>query len=232
MGPKKLQLSKVTSAIVFGHADADGHLATEQSRTNLQALGIDVKNLVITPETRNYRFWERTFANWNFKCGQMVITVDIAFSFQDPLRSLETVLTTVDSNQTTQFVVIDHHPLMQPKAPRPNLTLLEADSVYQCCFGPPTDELMVVAAICDGDEKSVLSRISPKFEKRAKGVRRAAADTQGLAGTKLLRLLRHRQWKFFEALAEEPSEFHVTARGRRRGSLPNSPMLEAAKAGF
>ena len=170
--------------------------------------------------------------NIDFRGHQLVVVVDIAFNFRDPLQSLKPVLRTVDNHPNTQFVVIDHHPLRQPKEPRSNLSLVEVDSAYECCFGHPSDELMVVAAICDRDEKVVRKRITPEFKKRAIGVRRAAADILGLAGFRLLNLIRRRQWEFFEALAEEPQKLHISARGRRKTTGPISPLLEAAKAGI
>lgn len=229
-GAIELNLQGKSPAIVFGHADADGHLAAEQSRANLQAKGINVRKVVVSPETNSYRFWERAFPSLDFSRIQLVVAVDIAFSFRKPDRSLEALLQAVDNYPRTQFVVIDHHPLKQPANSRSNLTLIEVDSVYDCCFGTPSDELMAVAAICDGDGQTIRSRRSFEFEKRAIGVRRAAADMGGVAGPKLMGLLRLRQWDFFEALAEEPAEFHRQARGRRTANSLTSPLLKAANA--
>ena len=218
-------------ALVFGHADADGHLAAEQTRINLEAAGIRVEKLIVGPQTRNYRFWERAFSSQEFEEFRLVVAVDIAFSFRNPSRSLEVVLQTVDTNPFTEFVLIDHHPLQHPEQPRSNLTLVEVDSAYGCCFGQPSDDLMVVAALCDGDKWAVRPLASSKLKKRAIGVRRAAADCHGLAGSGLLTLLHNRRWEVFEALAEESPEFHMSARGRRRDCGPQSPVLEALKTG-
>lgn len=226
-----LELQNASPAIIFGHADADGHLAAEQTRTNLEAEGIEVSDIVITPETRNYRFWERTFPGLDFREFRLVVVVDIAFNFRNPTHSLDSLLQTVDRHPSTHVVVIDHHPLKRSARPRTNLTMVEVDSVYDCCLGAPSDELMVVAATCDGDAKAVKSRTSDRFIKRALGVRRAAADMQSMMGPRLLSLLRTRQWEFFESLAEEPAEFHRTVRGRRTSSSPKSPLLEAARNG-
>ena len=219
-----------SQALVFGHSDADGHLAAEQTRTNLQTEGINVNEVIVSNSTRNYRFWETSFTQSDFKNHQLVVIVDIAFNFRDPLRSLTAVLETIDNYPNTQFLIIDHHPLPQPERQRSNLSLVEVDSAYKCCFGPPSDELMVVAAICDRDEKTVRPRITPAFKKRAVGVRRAAADIFGLAGSQLLNLIRKRRWEFFEELAAEPPKFHLSVRGRRRTTSPVSPLIEAAKA--
>ena len=229
--PAGLQLQGASPAIVFGHADADGHLSAEQSRTNLQAAGINVEEVVVAPETSSYRFWAQTFPHLDFHRFRLVVVVDIAFNFRNPDQSLEALVQVVDDYSKTQFVVIDHHPLQRPKSPRPNLTLIEANSVYDCCFGAPSDELMVVAALCDGDGRAVRSRTSFELTKRAIGVRRAAADTGGVAGAKLMSLLRRRRWDFFEALSEEPTEFHRHARRRRTARSLNSPLLDAARTG-
>lgn len=225
------RLRGTSPAIVFGHADADGHLAAEQSRTNIEAQGIRVDEVVVGPETRNYSFWERSFPSYDFTGFRLVVVVDIAFRFKDPDQSLKAVLEVADRHLETQFVVIDHHPIKQPATLRSNLTLINADTVYQCCVGTPSEELMVVAAICDGDGKAVESRTKDIHVKLADGVRRAAADIGGVAGPKLLELLKRRQWDFFEHLADEPSDFHRRVRGRRTARSAASPLLKAAMAG-
>ena len=48
----------LSSAILFGHADADGRLAAEQSRDWLVQRGVSVET-VVSSDTRNYRFWEK-----------------------------------------------------------------------------------------------------------------------------------------------------------------------------
>jgi hypothetical protein len=126
--------------------------------------------------------------------------------------------------------VIDHHPLLAPESGRPNLRLLSVSQAFHCCLGDPQDELMVVAAICEREESTVLPRSSALFRKRAVGLRRACADVSGVSGAILLRLLRERRWDFLEALADEPSHLHRSVRGRRVAGLPRSPLLESAKS--
>ena len=217
------------TAVVFGHADADGHLAAEQSRRNLEAEGINVQETVVSQETRGHRFWERGFSSYRFADIGLVVVVDIAFNFKDAASSLEAVLEVVDCSPSTHFVVVDHHPLVYPASERPNLTLREADSVFDCCYGTPSDELMVPAAICDGDAGAVRPRITETFEKRAVGVRRAAADRTGLAGSRLMALLRDSRWDVFDALASEPRHLHSSVRGWRRANCMPSPALNAAR---
>ncbi len=221
---------KFRKAVVFGHADADGHIAAVQTRANLRK-AIPKVDIVVTKDTINYRFWEKAFCDWPFAGYDLVVCVDIAFSFREPTRSLDALLDAAARHPAVQFVVVDHHKLQQPEARVPNLELIETDSVYDCCLGKPSPDLMVVAAICDGDSESVSDLITWKYQKRALGVRRAAADVSGLAGPQLLSLIENQSWDFFEDLAEEAPSLHRSARGRRINSLPSSPLLEAAKNG-
>lgn len=231
-GSLGIDVTLMSSAIVFGHADADGHIATEQSRLNLEGVGIAVKQLVVGPETWNYRFWEGSFAHQNFESVPLVVTVDIAFRFRDPSESLRKVIGKADENPNTHFVVVDHHTLGPTMRPRPNLTLVEVESVVDCCLGPPLDDLMVVAAICDGQDTNIIDNASSELKRRALGVRRAAADLTGVGGSCLLDLIKNRRWDIFEAIAEEPIELHRSIRGRRKKLGPSSPVLESIKSNF
>jgi hypothetical protein len=221
-------LSSKSPAILFGHADPDGYLATEQTRTNLKAVGVRVTKMVVSDQTANYRFWEGKFATTNFSRYGLVVTVDIAFSFRSPGVSLAALIQAADANPGTHFVVVDHHPLLRPPMTYSNLSLIEVDTAYRCCLGEPSDDLMAVAAICEGE--LIRGRRTPLREKRALGVRRAAADVQGIAGLRLLKILEERNWAFFEALADEPREYHHTARGRRTAKSLSSPILQHALA--
>ena len=71
--------------------------------------------------TSNYRFWENAFIQSDFGNYDHVITVDIAFNFKDPTKSLEPLLEAVDRYQQTHFTVIDHHSLRPPTTLRPKL---------------------------------------------------------------------------------------------------------------
>ena len=109
------------STLLFGHADADGHIAAEQSRRNLIAMGVSVAQVVVSPQlTRNHRFWLTNFGTYDFRSFGMVVAVDIAFDFREPYRSLAEVVGAAATHPNTQFVVIDHHPLWQRTA---------------CCYG-------------------------------------------------------------------------------------------------
>ena len=217
--------SSLGSAILFGHADADGHLAAEQSRDWLVKMDLSVTT-VVSPETRNYRFWEK-LPDFDLSDYGLIVVVDIAFRFNDPADSLARLLTVSDSQPQKHFIVIDHHPLVRPKRERLNVQLIEVDDPFDCCLGVPDPELMQLAALCDGAPTSVTA--TPLLKKRALGVKRAAADKKGVAGHALLELIRNRQWDFFEALAEEDIEMHKSARGVRRSSNELSPLLEYAR---
>ena len=212
-------------AILFGHSDADGHLAAEQTRDHLAGRGLRVTT-VVSPETRNYRFWEK-LPEFDLAEYGVVVFVDIAFRFRNPDDSLGRLLEISDRQPHRQFIVIDHHPLVHPKSPRQNLSLIEVQDPYDCCLGVPDPDLMEVAALCDGSPTAVAP--TPRLSRRALGVKRAAAALDGIAGDRLLGLIRQRQWDFFEALADEDRQMHRSARGVRRACSETSPLLEYAK---
>ena len=222
--------SFVNKAIIFGHADADGHLAAIQSAENLRADNIDVLDIVVHPaKTRNYKFWEGYFQDCDFKGADIVVVVDIMFHPTNHLRSYEALISRVSKTPTTNFVVIDHHPVHDiPKVPN-NLDLKFVSDVFNCCYGKPTD-LMVIAAICDKDEASVKSRITDLHRKRAIGIKRAVSDRYALVGGSTLRLIEDRAWGVFEQLADEPAAYHRTFYGNRVAKKPESPLLQLAHA--
>ena len=211
---------------MFGHADADGHLAAEHTRDYLIERGMSVSTIV-SSKTNNYRFWSN-LAEFELHDYELVVFVDIAFRFREPSESLAHLLEVSDRYPSKQFIAIDHHPLAQPQVQRRNLLLLEVTDPYDCCLGPPNSDLMEVAALCDGSPTRIVP--TPRLKRRALGIKRAAADVRGTAGDKLLELIRDRQWDFFEALATEDHEMHRSARGFRRLSSRASPLLEYARA--
>ena len=216
------------SVILFGHADADGHLATEHSRDWLVRRGFSVTT-VVSSATRNYRFWGN-LSKFDLSNYDMIVTVDIAFRFRTPHDSLARLLDVTDNYTDKQFIVIDHHPLVKPEETRSNVQLIDVQDPYDCCLGEPNPELMQVSALCDGAPTAV--QATPKLSKRALGVKRAAADTRGVAGSGLLKLIREYRWAFFEELAEEEREMHRNARGIRSRSSVDSPLLQYARQLF
>ena len=184
------------SAIVFGHADADGHLAAEQTRDYLVQRNLSVTT-VVSSKTHNYRFWEK-LSEFDLSDYELVIFVDIAFRFRDSSDSLARLLLVSDQQLHKQFIAIDHHPLVSPRRPRENVRLIEVSDPYHCCFGIPDPRSH--ASSCS--VRRVPDRVTPTplLRRRALGVKRAAADVGGVAGDRLLALIRERRWDFFEAL--------------------------------
>ncbi len=213
------------NAKLFGHADADGYLAAEVSRQNLVSAGWAVQVVVDPKITANYRFWAKRLHEQDFDGVDLAVFVDIAFDFKDPTQSFEALIDTAKRHSRTQFHVIDHHELPVLGVLPINVTLSPTTSVYECCYGSPND-LMVVASICDKDEGPVSEIITPAHRVLADGVKRAAADTHGAAGTALMRTLESQQWAWLFTLGNEPKAAHRTFYGRRTKSADPSPALQ------
>lgn len=218
--------AKEPTARLFGHMDADGFLATEQTRRNLEAAGISIVSQVISPSTASYRFWRRAFRVEQYDSG-LAIFIDIALDFHDPYDSIESISTVSVRNPDTMFVVIDHHAMPNLQWLPKNLLLISTPTVFDCCLGSPSDEFMVPASICDGERSLVRERVTDAHERRAEGVRRAVADAKGVANH-VSDFLTQRRWSFFETLASEPPECHRNVRGRRSPRSRPSPAIDAA----
>lgn len=217
--------SHFDAALVFGHADADGHLATVQTREWLAESDINITTIV-SPNTRNYLFWQR-LRKFDLSAYDLIVFVDIAFRFRDPQESLTHLLDVANDQPQAHFIAIDHHPFPPPPNHSENVRLVEVSDPYDCCLGVPDPDLMQVAALCDGSPTRVCP--TPLLRQRALGVKRAAADVGGVAGDGLLELIKERRWGFFEALADENRDMHLSARGMRRRSSKASPLLEHAR---
>ncbi len=217
------------NVLVVGHADADGHLAAEQSRTNLIRAGAAFCATIVDPKvTRNYRFWERNLPCLEFGCAEIVIFVDIMLNPSGPERSLTALADRANDERDRTFFLIDHHEMgTLPTLPE-NLQVHFSPTVFGCCYGRPS-ELMLIASICDRDEEPVRHKLSKKHRQLALGVTRAAADTNRLAGANLLALLQDRQWNLFESLANDTPEDHRRVRGVRPASYPASDALKKAR---
>jgi len=215
-------------ALVFGHADGDGYLAAEVSRENLVEEGWIVDDVVVDPKkTGNYNFWNGHFLDWDFADVELVVTVDLAFNPKVPMQSCDSLSHHASEFPSTRFLIIDHHPLPSGDWLPENVTLVQTDSVYNCCYGAPND-LMVVASICDKDEEPVGNLILPSHRILAEGINRAAADKKGVGGAKLVSILRNKEWAWVFALGTEPATSHRTYFGSRTGSSIPSAALEIA----
>jgi len=224
-------MSALQNVLLFAHSDGDGHIAAEQSRRNLAQLNYDVIDVVVDSSlTRNSSFWEKGFAKYNFGHADIVTIVDIMFNRKDPGRSIEAFFTRAESEPDRRFLLIDHHTFDLPNKRPKNIEIRFVDKVYECCYGPPSD-LMLIASVCDNDEKPVKERITDVHRKRARGVKRAVSDKFGLAGRPTLQLIKDGAWDVFESLADEPREYHRTFYGNRIESrAPTSPILKVAHA--
>ncbi len=221
-------LTKNRRVLIVGHADADGHLAAEQSRRNTLRSGASrCEVFVDVKRTANYRIWRNHLPEIPICSADTVVFVDLMFHPDDVVGSVNVLTELASKNPEKQFIVIDHHPYSGLPALSVNLSIWFTSAVYTCCFGPPS-ALMVVAAICDRDEEPVVAMIDETMRRRALGMERAAAD-RNLAGSKLLRLLANDRWDLIEQLAEESKDVHQRVRGRRHSRQPLSPGLERAR---
>ena len=166
-------------AFIFGHADSDGYVATEQTRRNLEAEGFTIDGVKVDPKvTWNYRFWERGFLESDFRDADLVVTVDIMLDPRDPLRSFAAICSRVGLEPNRRFIVIDHHPIADLPKDIERLEIQFVEEAYHCCYGEPSD-LMILAAVCEGEERTVMDLIDDHHYARALGIRRAAADMNG-----------------------------------------------------
>lgn len=218
------------NVLVIAHADGDGHIAGEQSRRNCINWGASKCEVYVDPKTTSgYRFWEKYLANFQIGDAQVVIFVDLMLRPQTPNISLFALTEFCEVNSDCLFIMIDHHPIGGLPAVPANLQIWFTSTVYTCCFGPPS-ELMLVASICDKDAEPVNGLLKTVHHLRALGVSRAAADRSGLAGSGLLQLLAHDKWDLLESLGEEDPMLHRTAWGNRLTRLPVSDALIAARS--
>ena len=217
-------------AVLFAHADGDGHLTAEQSRRNLIEDGYDVQAVIVHPAlTRNWRFWGQHFQDADFGDSDDVFVVDIMLGGKEWKDNCAALLKRVRAEPHRQFHVIDHHPVEIGERLPKNLELNFTESVYECCYGDPS-ELMLIASICDRDEEPVQKLLTQRHRHIAAGISRAVSDRNVLAGAPLLHLLRNECWGVFERLADEPADYHRTFYGNRTAKEPLSPLLQLAYA--
>ena len=216
--------------MVVGHADGDGYLAAEQTRRNAMRAGAVSCKVFVHPRiTSGYRFWERYLEDFDVEDANTIIFVDIMLNYKSPRESFDRIVDRAIRYPDHLFVVIDHHPVRDLPAPPSNVQIKFSDAVYDCCFGPPSD-LMIMASICDRDEQPVKERITDVHRRRALGVTRAAADRGGLAGELLIKLLEAGRWQILEALGQEDKRLHRTVRGVRVAANGETAALQAARA--
>ncbi len=218
---------KKKKAIVIGHSDGDGHLAVINSVENLIDDGYKIIKSIVDPSvTRNCKFWTNHFPYLDFTDAELIVIVDIMFDRKNPNSSINEIEKRARQEPFRSFNIIDHHSIKNKKLNCTNVKIRIVDKVYDCCYGEPS-ELMLVASICDNDESPVQSLLTETHRKRAYGVKRAVTDKKGMAGDITLNLIKNRVWGLFEALADEPKEYHKTFYGNRIQKIPQSPILQA-----
>lgn len=217
------------SVLVIGHSDADGHLASEQSRRNALRHGAKRCDVFIDPHwTRGYRLWCKYLDKMPIHRAQTIIFVDLMLDPADVSGSANAVVALANANKDKEFLLIDHHPMSGLPSIPENLRICFTQIVYACCYGEPGN-LMVMASLCENEELPVAPLIDEKMRTRALGVRRAAAD-RAMAGENLMKLLADDLWDVIEQLALEPKDIHKSVRGWRHSRQPESPALSQAHA--
>lgn len=204
------------NVVVIGHADADGHLITEQVRRNLARIrGFKVTTVVDPLRTRDHKAWLHLDTFPEVKPADMVFFVDLMFAPASFVQESQALVDFVSHYSDKRFFLFDHHPLplRRLEAAR-NLRVIYRPEVFDCALGPRSG-MMVVAALCEKQRQQVADVTTDQHEVIAEGMRRAAALGGNLPGDKLLALIRANCWDAFVELGEEAREQHRLPRGRR-----------------
>jgi hypothetical protein len=146
-------------ALVIGHADADGHLITEQVRRNLALIsGFDVKAVVDPARTKDHKSWMRLSSIDEIADADLVFFVDLMFAPATFDEEAGALVDFVRDRPSKQFFLIDHHPLpLRRLASADNLRVVYRPEVFDCALGPRSG-MMVVAALCENQGSNRLPR--------------------------------------------------------------------------
>ena len=214
------------SVLVIGHADADGHLITEQVRRNLAGIkNFDVKAVVDPARTKDHNVWRALDAITEIEDADIVFFVDLMFAPSSFAEEAKALINFVGDHSKKKFFLIDHHPLpLRRLSSAGHLRVLYRPDVFECTLGPRSG-MMVVAALCERQASRVADIKEPIHDTLAIGMRRAAALGGDLPGKKLLALLRSDYWSAIKMLGEDDREFHRLPRGRRSLNQPQSETL-------
>ena len=215
------------SVLVVGHADADGHLITEQVRRNLASIErFEVKAVVDPERTKNHKVWLNLESLTEIEDADIVFFVDLMFSPNSFTEEAAALTNFVGDYSKKKFFLVDHHPLpLRLLTPAENLRVLYRPEVFECTLGPRSD-MMVVAALCEKQASWVADIRLPTHDTIAVGMRRAAAIGGDLPGESLLALLRADCWDGISMLGRDDREFHWLPRGRRSPTRPPSETLK------
>jgi len=217
-------------ALIVGHADADGHLITEQTRRNLARLpGFEVDTLVDAVRTKGHKAWLSLDALGEVEDYDYVFFVDLMFAPASFESEADALLRFVEARPRKRFYVFDHHPLPTRRLTAKNLRTVYRRDVFDCALGTPSP-LMVVAALCEHQPTRAKEMKSEVDDLRALGMKRAATGGSPLVGEKLSALVRADRWGEIEALGREPSELNPRPRNIRPKDAPLSAALKALDA--
>ncbi|WP_421997863.1 hypothetical protein [Reyranella sp.] len=204
------------NVVVIGHADADGHLITEQVRRNLARIETFKVNTVVDPQrTRDHKAWLNLEAFPEVLRADLVFFVDLMFAPASFVQEAEALVKFVGRYPEKKFFLFDHHPLpLRRLGAARNLRVIYRPEVFDCALGPRSG-MMVVAALCEKQRQQVADVLTDKHEILAEGMRRAAALGGTLPGEKLLALLKANHWDAVAELGKEARDQHRLPRGRR-----------------
>jgi hypothetical protein len=216
------------SVLVVGHADADGHLITEQVRRNLALLpDFNVTTVVDPNRTKDHKAWTKLDALTEIESADWVFFVDMMFAPASFIEEAGALVAFVQKRKDKRFFLLDHHPLpLRRLAEADNLRVMYRPEVFDCAIGPRSG-MMVVAALCEGQKNNVAEIKEPVHDAMTKAVRRAAALGGPLPGAKLSALMRSNCWAELLELGEEDNEFHRLPRGRRSLKSTRSQVLDS-----
>ena len=215
------------SVLVIGHADADGHLITEQVRRNLSLLNcFDVKAIVDPNRTQDHKVWNRLDGLTEIEDADIVFFVDLMFAPMSFDAEAQALVSFVNRHDGKRFFLLDHHPLpLRHLSAADNLRVIYRPDVFECAIGPRSG-MMVVAALCERQAPKVSDITKPIHKDLAVAMRRAAALGDVLPGERLLTLLQFDCWSALAELAGEDSSLHYLPRGRRPLNRPRSEALK------
>ena len=217
----------MTELIIFGHADADGHVIAEQTRRNLSRLKcFDVSCVVDPYYTEGHRAWNRLVEYELEPSPDIIVFVDMMFSPASFSKEANGLLQFAEKHSSSRIIIIDHHPLPLSKlAFAENVIPIYRPIVADCTIGP-RENLMVLAALDENQADTVSDRILGFYRDIVIGLRRAAAPSGALQGELLMSLLQHDYWPLLLALGRDDKTFHRLVRGRRPKNDPTSEFYD------
>jgi hypothetical protein len=217
--------------LVVGHADADGHVITEQVRRNLEAVTSFRVSTVVDPKrTSGHKAWLHLDAIPEIENADLVVFVDLMFASPSFASEADALVSFAKQRATKRFFILDHHPLpLRRLSEASNVHAVYYEDVMDCTVGTPSP-MMIVAALCESQATRAQELRRPIDEDIRKGMKRAAALNGALSGPRLLALLRFNRWNELAQLGREDKEKHRLPHGfRPKDEKPTGMLLELQK---